>query len=327
MHYKSLLMKLSQIGRKHIWFRKCLLLCSDLYYSSLTHLSDEAFAQRIFSKYSRKKLDLSNPQTFNEKLWWLKLNYRSQQMPVCSDKYTVRGYVEACGLDETLIPLVGVYDTFESLPFNDFREPIFIKCTKGSGGNVIYDPAKEFDYKTQRMLFNHKLKTDYTRYSREWNYGGTPNRIVCEKVIRTNNGCLPVDYKFMCFGGEPRLLFFSENVASSDGQHNVSGSRFVNVYDTYSLELLPIETSIPSNRRYILEKPTNYDAMLVIVRKLAEPFPFCRVDLYNVDGKVYFGEITFFPSGGNDIIKPEEWSLRMGNWIDISAIKDREYEH
>ncbi len=319
MNYKKTLMKLSRLGRKSTLIRKCLLMVSEKYYLSMKNLSDEEFARRIYGRYSRKQLNLEDPQTFNDKLWWLKFNYRNSLMPVCSDKYTVRGYVTERGLVDILIPLIGVYDSFDDVPFSDFSEPVFLKCTKGSGGNAIYDPSVPFDKKTQRMIFSHKLRTDYTIFSREWNYGGTPNRIVCERVIRNKNGSLPVDYKFYCFEGKPKLLFYSENVAAFDGQHNVSGTRFTNVYDAETLELLPIMTSIPPKTDVTLIKPQHYDRMLEIAAKLSAPFPFCRVDLYNIEGQVYFGEITFFPSGGNDVIKPDEWSYRLGSWIELPS--------
>lgn len=309
------------MGRKRLWVRKALRLAADMYYSALSCLSDEAFARFLYRKYTHERLDLNNPKSFNEKLWWLKLYYRNPLMRQCSDKFTVREYVESCGLGEILVRLYGVYDTFDEVPFAQFRDPVFIKCTKGSGGNVIYAPGEPFDYKGQRALFRSRLKTDYTRYSREWNYGGTPNRILCEEVLRARDGSLPLDYKIMCFNGKPRLLFFSRDVCSPDGQHNVSGTRFVNVYDVETLELLPIETSIPSDRTYVFSAPENFSRMMQVAAVLASPFPFCRVDLYNVDGKIYFGEITFFPSGGCDDIQPREWALTLGDWIDLSGIQ------
>jgi hypothetical protein len=319
MYIKKIILKLSQIGRKNRIVRLFLRRTHDILINCASLLPDKIFAYLTYRFYTGLKLNLESPETFNEKLWWLKLNYRNPLQKICSDKYLVRGYVEQCGLKDTLIPLIGVYENANSIPIYSFKEEVFIKCTHGSGTNIIYNPDKIFDKSIFISEFNQQLKKDYSKYSREWNYKDANAKIICEKVVRDSKGNLPKDYKFFCFNGEPKLLLLSNYVCSEDGQHDVSGKRFLNVFDM-NLNFLPIQVGIAKNSYEPISSLGNFTEMIECARKLSEPFPFSRIDLYNVDGKIYFGEITFYPSGGYGIISPQEWELRLGEWLNIDDI-------
>lgn len=284
---------------------------------TLLVMPDEKYAQWFHKLYTGKGLNLQNPQTFDEKIWWLKLHNRDPFMTVCSDKYAVREVVKKAGFEDTLIEQLGVYDRPEDIPFASFREEVIIKCTSGSGENVFYDPANPVDPKMIIKRMNYALRQNPYWFSREWNYKYVPRRIVVEKVMRDKCGKLPVDYKFMCFDGEPRLLFLDIGLIDDQNIYNHHYPR--NIYDM-DFNLMPFKET-RENYPGEVRKPDNWEYMKKIAKKLSEPFPFCRVDLYNIDGSVYFGEITFYHGGGCNSIEPEEWDYRLGSWININSPK------
>lgn len=280
-------------------------------------LSDEKYAQWFYKFYTKKKLNLKDPKYFDEKVWWLKLNNRDPLLTTCSDKHAVREYVKEKGFENILIPQLGVYNNAKDIPFDKYNEEVIIKCTSGSGENFIFSPDKDNDVKMIVKRMNYTLKQNPYWYSREWNYKNIERKITVEKIIRDKNGKLPMDYKFMCFNGEPKLLFLDIGLIDDENIYNHNYPR--NIYDM-DFKLMPFKET-RENYTGIIEKPENWEMMIEVARKLSEPFPFCRVDLYNVDGKVYFGEITFYHGGGCNDIQPEEWDLRLGSWIDINNPK------
>lgn len=281
--------------------------------------SEEHYAKWFYNLYTGKELNLDNPQRFDEKLWWLKLNNHDPMLTLCSDKNAVRGYVKDCGYEDILIPQLGVFNSASEIDFREYREEVIAKCNHNSGGHFFYDPSQPYNEKKVRAgkrELNYILKQNASVLSREWNYKNIKPCVVVEKVIRDKNGDLPLDYKFMCFGGEPKLLFLDLGVINPDNTYNHNYPR--NIYDM-EFNLLPVHETRP-NADHPVEKPENFERMVEIARKLSQPFPYCRVDLYNVDGKVYFGEITFYHGGGCNQIEPEEWDYKMGSWINIQTI-------
>ena len=280
-------------------------------------LPDEKYAQWFHKLYTGKGLNLKEPKYFDEKIWWLKLNNRDPLLTKCSDKHAVREYVKEKGLEHILIPQLGFYNDAKDIPFSEYNDEVIIKCTSGSGENYFFAPQKNNDIKMIVKRMNYTLKQNPYWYSREWNYKNIDRKITVEKIIRDKNGKLPPDYKFMCFNGEPKLLFLDIGLIDENNVYNHNYPR--NIYDM-DFNLMPfIETR--ENYKGVIEKPENWKQMVEIAKTLSEPFPFCRVDLYNVDGKVYFGEITFYHGGGCNDIQPEEWDLKVGSWIDINNPK------
>lgn len=282
--------------------------------------SEERYAKWFYHLYTGKDLILDNPKAFDHKVWWLKLNNRDPKLTLCSDKLAVRDYVKECGHEDILIPLHDVYTSVKELDFSKYNEEVVAKCTHNSGGHIFYNPKAPLSQKDMRIAKKRLkliLKKNASVLSREWNYKNIPPRIVVEKLIRTQKGELPLDYKFMCFDGEPKLLFLDLGVMNLDNSYNHDYPR--NIYDM-DFNLLPVHETRP-NAEYQVEKPENFEKMVEIARSLSKPFPHCRVDLYNVDGKIYFGEITFYHGGGCNKIEPEEWDLKMGSWIDINSPK------
>ena len=281
-------------------------------------ISDEDFAKKNYRMKTGKTLNLEHPQTFDEKLWYLKLHNHDPLMTICSDKYRVREYVEQCGLGHILTELYGVYDDARDIDFSKFQEPVFLKCNHASGNNIIYDPQKPFDREDFIKRFNFVLKQNYYVKSREWNYKNIEPKIIAEKVLRDQNGKLPLDYKFMCFVGEPKLLFLDIDVCTEEGEHTALNYR--NIYDMEFHPVDMIETREQKNINTI-QKPEGFEQMVSYAAMLSKPFAHCRVDFYNVNGEIYFGELTFYHGGGCNDIQPREWDLKIGSWIDISKIK------
>ncbi|MCQ2418704.1 MAG: glycosyl transferase [Clostridia bacterium] len=282
--------------------------------------SEEHYARWFYHLYTGKHLNLDDPQRFDEKVWWLKLNNRDPMLTKCSDKYLVREYIKQCGYEDILIPQYEAIDSVKKLDITKYKEEVIAKCNHNSGGHLFYDPEhpltkKELKVKLKKLKYI--MKQDASVLSKEWNYKNIPHKIIVEKVIRDKEGNLPLDYKFMCFDGEPKLLFLDLGVIREDKVYNHDYPR--NIYDM-DFNLLPVYETRP-NADYEVPKPENFERMVEIARKLSQPFPHCRVDLYNIDGAIYFGEITFYHGGGCNDVKPEEWDYKMGSWIDIHSPK------
>ena len=272
-------------------------------------------------------MNLDNPQTFDEKLWWLKLYYKNSLETICSDKDKVREYVAKCGLESILNEQYGAWADAREINFDTLPSPCFLKCNHVSGTNAIYDKEKPFNKKKFVRDFNSCLKTNYYIQSREWNYKNIEPRIVAERVLRDNEGNLPLDYKFLCFHGIPRLMLYDISVCNDDGSHKPSAQRCV--YDD-NMNLLP---DVKLTRRRHHEKlgitRGEFEEMKRYAIILSKPFPHVRVDFYCVDGKIYFGEMTFYHMGACNKIDPPEFSKVMGSWIDLDKVKveieDKEY--
>lgn len=281
-------------------------------------MPDAAYARAFYKIYTGKQLHLEDPKSVNEKMWWLKLNNRDPLLTRCSDKHLAREYVSNCGFPDILIPQLGVYERAEEIPYDTYTEQVIIKCNNNSGGFIFYDPKdRAFDRKAANRKLNKSLRQKYYLVSREWNYKNIPPRLVVERVIRDKEGNVPSDYRFFCFDGVPKVLMRDIGVLSKDGKYQHIYPRAI--YDMDYKEL-PFTWGRVSYKG-TAEKPENYGRMIEIASALSNPFPFCRVDLYNVDGKIYFGEITFYHGGCCQKIEPEEWDRKLADWIDLSSDK------
>lgn len=282
--------------------------------AKINSMTDEEYAHWKYELKTGKKLNLDKPRTFDEKVWYLKINVRDPLINKCTDKFRVREYVEQCGLEHILNTLYGVYDSVEEIDFTQLPSPCFFKCNNTSGYNMIYDKNKPFDYEKFNVLFSEGLQNDYYWAGREWNYHNIPPKILCEKVLVDKNGQLPLNYRFMCFGGKVKLILLDIGTADDSGQHAEEFYR--NVYDE-DFNLLPVKITRQNYLEQLIPKPENFENMVKYAEILSKPFRHCRVDLYNLEGKIYFGEITFHHAGGCNNIQPEEWAIKMGDWIVI----------
>lgn len=312
--------KLRNLSHENKLFNKIYLLANKIKVNALSNLSDEKFAKMKYKENTGKTLNLENPTTFNEKLWWLELNNRDPLLTECSDKVKVREYVRNKGLGHILNEVYGVYDSADDIDFDKFPDRAFIKTNHGSGTNIIWDKSKPFDKDKFRKDFNKSLKQNYYLQSREWNYKNIEPKIIVEKILEDKNNNYLIDYRFFCFDGIVKMVFVDIDTAAEDGTHSPYAKR--NIYDK-DLNYLDIKVAREQFDKSLISKPENFEKMIEYAEILSEPFPFCRVDFYNIDGDIYFGEITFYPGGATQIVEPEEWEQKMGSWIDLESDKIR----
>lgn len=313
--YRSVKKKIKTLSNESYLIEKAYLKLNQKKRLLLKGLSDEVFAKIIYKEATGKNLNLKNPATFNEKLWWLKFNYRHPLMTQCSDKVRVRYYIKDIGLEHILNNIEGVYSKAEDIPFEKLKGKFFIKCNHVSGINAVYDSNKPdaFNYLKFKKEFNSALSKNYYNQSREWNYKNIEPKILVEKFIETEVDLL--DYRFFCFHGKVKLIFVDIDTASENGKHNPDAKR--NIYNRH-FQLQNFTVGRENFNPDLIQKPTNISEMIAIAETIAEPFPFCRVDLYNNNGDINFGEITFYPGGATQQFSNEQADLMVSSWLNIS---------
>lgn len=256
-----------------------------------------------------KKLDLDKPKSFAEKIQWLKLYYRDSEYTMLVDKFSVREHVRVIIGEEYLIPIFGVWDRFENINFSELPDKFVLKCTHDSGGIVICKDKNKFDVKEAKKIINKSIKRNFYYYGREWPYKNVKPRIICEELL--NDNCLNeslTDYKFYCFDGDAKYC----QVIRGRGTNET-----IDFYDK-NWKHMPFTglRNLPNSKR-AYDKPEAYDHMIWLAEQLSKNFPFIRVDLYNIKGKIYFGELTFFPKSGYGQFYPDKWNYEIGSLIDI----------
>lgn len=257
--------------------------------------SDEQYIRKTFKKRFNKEINLNNPTTFQEKLQWLKLFYRSDVMPICSDKARLHEYLESKNLSYLSNEILGVFDDANDIEFDSLPNKFVAKANHGSGWNLICEDKNELNWNDCKKLMNSWLDLNLYVFGREWNYKNIEPKIVIEKYIDYK----PLnDYKYMCFNGEP--LYIQLN-------NDYNGVHYVDFYEIENWKHLDCTYGpyIYSKNR-IIEKPNKHDEMMRIARILSKDFPFVRVDFYNYEDEIIVGELTFFPGGGL-------WSLNNEN--------------
>ena len=280
-------------------------------------INDYKFAQKKYFQRTGKHLNLSEPKTFDEKLWYLKLNYRNPVLTICTDKYRVRNYVESKGLGHILNELYGFYESAKNIDFNTLPDKAFIKCNHTSGYNILWDRQKPFNINHFNKKFNLMLKQNYFYASREWNYKNIEPGIIVEKVLEPPNSEGFLDYRFFCFNGECKFFTIDIDTADSSGAHSGKAKR--NIYDL-DFNLLDFKLTRDGFDPNIVKKPDNFKDMIKYAEILSENLPFVRVDFYNINRKIIFGEMTFYHQGGTNFITPIEWDYQLGKWINIENI-------
>lgn len=275
----------------------------------LTHwMSDERFLKKEYYLAMGKTLNLNTPKTFNEKLQWLKLYNREPQYTMMVDKYAVKQYVANKIGSQYIIPTLGVWNHFDEIDFDELPNQFVLKCTHDSGGIVICKDKLKLDKRAAKQKLEYYLKRKYYYVHREWPYKNVKPRIIAEKYMSNDNGEDLNDYKLMCFNGQVKATFVCSDRFSEDGLK-------VTFYDT-NWKRMPFERHYPASKTDIA-RPNTYDEMLILAEKLAFQIPFVRVDFYEVHGRVYFGELTFFPGSGYEEFTPEEWDKKLGDWINL----------
>ena len=287
--------------RKIIIFFNCLG-CGKLF-------PDKFYLKCLYRDKLSKKLNLRNPQTFNEKLQWLKLYDRKPEYTMMVDKYAVKSYVAEKIGEEYIIPTLGVWDRFEDIDFDALPDQFVLKCTHDSGGLVICRDKRKFDREAARKQICRALKRNYFWHGREWPYKNVKPRIIAEQYMEDSSGNGLRDYKFYCFGGVPKFLYISEGLEN----HATASISFLNLDWTFA----PFQRKDYKNFVSLPDKPTCFGKMLKLAEELSRVCSFLRVDLYEIDGKIYFSELTFTPCSGMIPFTSEEWDKILGSWIEL----------
>lgn len=275
-------------------------------------LSDKHFLQILYRLYFGKKLNLKNPKTFNEKLQWIKLHDRKEEYPLYVDKYEVKKYVADKLGDEYVIENYGVWDRVEDIDFDSLPKQFVIKCTHDSGSVIVCRDKDNFDFEGAKAKLKKKLETNLFWYGREWPYKDLKPRILAEKYLSELADEEMIDYKFFCFNGEPKFLYVSQ------GLENHETGRIS--YASLDWEIEPFRRTDFANFTQLPPKPAGFDKMIELSKQLSKDIPFVRVDFYDVNSKIYFGELTFFPGAGFTKFEPAEWDAKIGEWLDLPKV-------
>ena len=284
------------------------------YRGKLKVIPDELYLRILYRVRTGKKLNLKSPKSFNEKLQWLKLNYRKPIQTQMVDKYEVKDYVKSLIGDEFVIPTIGVWDTFEEIDFESLPDSFVLKCTHDSGGLVICKDKSQLDWNSVGRRIKRSLKKNYYWNSREWPYKNVQPRIMMEPYLvdETANSMglkqLPV-YKFFCFSGNPYMIQTIQNDKLPDESID---------YFNCNWEWLNLRQNHPNSKNR-MPAPERLAEMVKIAEKLSQGFPFIRVDLYQVNGKVFFSEYTFYSDSGLAAFSPDKWDSELGEMIVLEA--------
>lgn len=271
-------------------------------------LDDEDFICRTFEYYNDYHANLKNPKSFNEKLQWLKLHDHNPKYTQLVDKYEVKKYVAGKVGEDYVIPTLGIYNSFDDIHFDKLPDQFVLKCTHDSGSIIRCKDKDGFDQIAAKDFLDNRLKFDYFLAGREWPYKNVNRRIIAEKYLENVDGQDIVDYKFLCADGVVKYIFTCAN------RNTKTGLR-VNFYER-DWTSLPFERHYPKRKEEI-EKPDRLSDMIELAEKLSNGLKFVRVDLFIIDGHVYFSELTFFPGGGMEEFTPVEWDYKLGEMINL----------
>lgn len=272
----------------------------------LKWIPDEAYLRLMFRAKMGTKLDLENPKTFNEKVQWLKIYDRKPIYTDLVDKYKVRDYINTVIGGEYLVPLIGVWDDPNQIDFDKLPDQFVLKCNHNSGTVVICKDKSQLDTKKTKEYLGKKLKKNFFWGGREWPYKDVKPKIICEKYLENKGTQGLTDYKIYCFGGAPKLIMIATDRYTAAETHF---DYFDEDFRWLDLEWENRHSETPP------PKPEKYEEMIEIARKLSTGIPQVRVDLYEVDEKIYFGEMTFYDGSGMQKITPVKWDDILGSWI------------
>lgn len=268
--------------------------------------------KEYFLERTGKKLNLDSPQTYNEKLQWLKLHWRDNLANQCVDKLSAKRIVSEMGYGEIVGPVLVVFNTANEIDFSLLPDSFVLKPTNSSGLNLFVTDKDSVDLPRTKKIFEEILKVHYDAVKLEWCYAGIVPKVICEPLMKPKPD-RPLDYKFYCFHGEVK---FVEILTARDWVFGHDPEELI--VDRYYNRL---DFSYSFANKLRVDKSPDFDKMVCYAEKLAAPFPHVRIDLYNPEeGMIRFGEFTFFPSAGYGQFDPDEFDLRLGSYLDLTKI-------
>lgn len=279
------------------------------YYRIMRIVPDRLFVKMVYRAHFGKKLNLSTPDSFNEKLQWLKLNYRDDRMPLLVDKIQVKDYISQVVGKDYVVPTIGFWSNPHEIDWESLPSSFVLKCSHDSGSVIICNDKTRLDKELVCQKLSQHLKTDLFYWGREWPYRSIEPRILAEPLlIDTIIGEL-YDYKFFCFNGKARC--FKIDFGRFTEHH-------ANYYDVSGNLLSISELDCPSNPAADVHVPSCLGKMVLLAEELSKGFPFMRVDFYLVNNQLYVGELTFFPASGLSPFLDYESDILLGSWLNIS---------
>lgn len=279
---------------------------------ALSFLPDKMYLQLFYFATTRKFIDFKNPKGFNEKLQWLKVNDRRPEYSQLVDKLAVRDHISKILGEEYLFPLLGKWESFDDIDFDALPEQFVMKCNHDSGSTKVIKNKSSLtaeEINEMKEFYSKRLKQDFYYAGREYPYKGIKPYIIAEQLMidETAPEKSIEDYKFFCFGGEPKVMFVATD--------RTTDCRF----DFFDMDFNHLDlVNIHPNADKPIPKPEKFDEMKELAAKLSQGMRHVRIDLYELNGKIYFGEYTFFHGGGFQLCHPEKWERQLGDWIDIT---------
>ena len=283
-----------------------------LYFLSKYIKNDRWYVCSRYYTHTGKKLNLDTPQTFNDKLNWLKLYYHNPDLTNMVDKIEAKRYVAGIIGEEYIIPTLGVWNRPEDIEWDILPNQFVLKCNHNSSVHICKDKSK-VDKVAIKIALNRELQQDYYIKDREWPYKNVKRRILAEEFMSNGDNKELADYKFFCFNGIPK---YCQVIKDRNTKETID---FFDL-DWIHQSFIGLNPAV-ENAMHQPSRPQNYNEMIDIARKLSHGLPFSRIDLYEIKGKVYFGEITFFPGSARGKFRPEEWNYTFGSWIKLPETK------
>lgn len=275
----------------------------------------EVFLKKLYRICMERELDLENPKTYTEKLQWLKLYDHRLEYTKMVDKYAVKQHIAKKIGPQYVVPLLGVWDRVEEIDFDVLPNRFVLKTTHDSGSYVVCKDKNKFDIPAARKRMAKALKRKYYEHNREWPYKNVVPRIIAEAYMEDSQFGELRDYKFFTFGGVPKVLYIAQG----------RGKGEPTVADFFDMEFNHLNFTIDHEMAAIPpEKPKCFEEMKHLAAMLSEGTPQLRVDFYEVDGRVYFGEMTFFHCSGMEAFHPEKWDRIFGDWVILPKQNDKE---
>lgn len=278
---------------------------NDLY--GIHRLSDEEYIKRMWQIKMDYPLNLDNPQTFNEKLQWLKLHDHREEYTTMVDKFAVKDYISKTIGSQYVIPLLGVWNRFEEIDFTKLPNQFVLKTTHGCGGMYICRDKNELNVSKARSEITRKLNFNYYYTQREWPYKNVPPKIIAEKYMQDGDTLILNVFKVFNFAGIPRIIQVIQNDKTPD--------ETIDYFDI-DWNLLEVRQNYPNSVNH-LKRPANLDEMLRLSAKCSQGIPFVRTDWYCINGNTFFSEFTFYSDAGFERFYPNSWDMILGNYIQL----------
>lgn len=272
-----------------------------------------------FEKNHGFKPNLKNPKTLNEKIVWLKLNDRTPLHTKCADKFEVREYVSNQIGEQYLVPLY--YHTFDPrniTPENLPEPPFIIKANHDSGGGIFVFDKNEINWEEVQKNFKKRLKKNYYWRTKEWQYKNIKPRVIVEKLLQDKQGKIPFDYKLHCINGKVITIQVDMGRGTENHYRNWYNCAWEREPFKWTVKVANGKFTEPMDSD--IERPKVLEEMISLSEKLSSPFTYVRVDWYDLDGKLFFGELTFHHDGGNRPIEPKEWDIKLGEMLDLKNV-------